>query len=133
LLQRAEGFLVSTSDLVRRVAAPARNEVAAFEREAAIAKTAPAMSPTPPDVLKVHAPKAELVDRLTFAHFGDGFRVELRGGDGGGMDGTLSRAEFQRILLMLLSEARKAQWIAGPAAPQPVPAPDETTPKTFRH
>jgi hypothetical protein len=133
LLERADGFLATTSNLAKRAPTEARGAVVAFEREAAIAKTAAAMSPTPPDVLKTSAPNAELVQRLTFSRQGDGFRVEFRGEGGGGVDGTLARPEFQRILQMLRGEAAKAQWLTASTVPAPTPAPSETGPKPFRH
>jgi hypothetical protein len=133
LLERGDGFLATTSNLVKRVATEARGEIAQFEREAAIANTVAAMKPTPPDVLKTNAPRAELVQRLTFMQQGEGFRVEFRGEEGGGVDGALTRPEFQRILQMLKAEATKAGWIAVAAAPQPEPPSSETGPKPYRH
>jgi hypothetical protein len=53
--------------LAQRAPADLRSEAIAFEREAAIAKTAPAMSQTPPNILKSSAVAAELADRLTIA------------------------------------------------------------------
>src|ERR1700724_277194 len=47
LLEHAANLLASTSSLVQRAPADVRSELVAFEREAAIAKTAKAMSHTP--------------------------------------------------------------------------------------
>ena len=52
LLANAEKFLAQTSTLVQRAAPEVRGDVVAFERAAAGVKTATAMSPPPPDVLK---------------------------------------------------------------------------------
>jgi hypothetical protein len=60
LLDRATEFLVSTSALVHQVPAEVRGELITFEREAAMASTAKAMSQTPADVLQKSANAAEL-------------------------------------------------------------------------
>ncbi len=67
VLERATEYLANTSGLAQRAPADLRSEAIAFEREAAIAKTAPAMSQTPPEILKSGAVAAELADRLTIA------------------------------------------------------------------
>src|SRR5437764_13802630 len=77
VLGRAAEFLASTSDLAQRAPAELRGETIAFEREAAIAKTAAAMSQTPPEILKAGAGAAELADRLTISREQDAFRFEL--------------------------------------------------------
>ena len=51
LLERAMNLLASTSALAQRAPADIRGELVAFERDAAIAETAKAMSHTPADVL----------------------------------------------------------------------------------
>jgi hypothetical protein len=99
LLENATKFLANTSTLVKRAAPEARREVAAFEREAAVAKTAPSMSVTPPEVLKMTVAAAELVHQVTLTQQGERIRMELRGIAGG--------------------------WSAAPAAPQPTSQPDQ--------
>jgi hypothetical protein len=79
VLERATDYIASTSNLAQRAPAELRGEAIAFEREAAIAKTAPAMSQTPPEILKFSTAGAELVDRLTISREHDAFRFELRG------------------------------------------------------
>ena len=79
MLQRGTEYLVSTSDLAQRAPAEFRGEAVVFEREAAIVKTAPAMSSTPPAVLNASTDTAELAERLTISREGDAFRLELRG------------------------------------------------------
>jgi hypothetical protein len=131
LLENAGKFLASTSTLVQRAAPEARGEVVAFEREAAVAQTAPAMSLTPPQVLKTTVATAELVQRVTLTQQGERIRMEVRGVAGGGADAALARAELQRILQMLQAEVAKAAWLTASAAP--APAPLETMPKPLRH
>jgi hypothetical protein len=133
LLERAAEYLSSTSALAQRAPADLRGEFVAFEREAAIAKTARAMSNTPADVLKSSTTGAELVDRLTISNQGDRFRLELHGQSGGGATGTPTRAELQRILQMLQAEVAKAGWLAIPANSQPATATDAAAPKPIRH
>ena len=133
LLDRAAEYLSSTSALAQRAPADLRGEFVAFEREAAIAKTATAMSNTPADVLKSSATVAELVERLTISNQGDRFRLELHGQSGGGAAGAPTRAELQRILQMLQAEVAKSSWLATPTKSSDVPATDAAAPKPIRH
>ena len=133
LLERTAQFLASTSALAQRAPSDFRGEFVAFERDAAIATTAKAMSNTPAEVLKSSATAAELAERLTIANQGDGFRLELYGQSGAGAAGTPTRAELQRILQMLQAEAAKAGWLGTPAKSQSAPAPATTDPKPVRH
>jgi hypothetical protein len=121
LLERAAQYLASTSDLAQRAPAELRSEAIAFEREAAIAKTATAMSQTPPEVLKSSAVAAELADRLTISRDQDAFRLELRGQSGQGVAGLVKRDELQRVLQMLQGVVAQAGWLP-PAAPAPAAA-----------
>jgi hypothetical protein len=133
LLERAAELLATTSPLAQRAPAEARGDIVAFERDAAIAHTAKAMSRTPPGLVKTSGTSAELVDRLTISDQGGGFRVELVGDSGGGAAGAVARAELQRILQMLQGEIVKAGWLNVPAnAPAPPPA-EEPGPKPARH
>jgi len=133
LLERAAEFIANTSALAQRAPAGFRGEFVTFEREAAIATTAGAMSNTPADVLKSSATVAELVERLTISNQGDRFRLELHGQRGGAAVGAPTRAELQRILQMLQAEVAKAGWLAIPAKSQATPVTDATTPKPIRH
>jgi hypothetical protein len=133
LLERAAEYLSITSPLAQRAPAEFRGEFVAFERDAAITKTAAAMSNTPADVLKSGATEAELAERLTISNQGDRFRLELHGRSGGGAVGAPTRAEFQRILQMLQAEVAKAGWLDTPAKSQPASATDTTTTKPIRH
>jgi hypothetical protein len=137
LLERAADYLTSTSGLAQRAPAELRDDLVAFEREAAIAKTAKAMSKTPAEVLKssvtVAATGAELASRVTITKHGDGFRLELHGQADTGAAGVLSRAEYQRILQMLQEVVAKAGWLNALAKSQAAPVADPTQPKPFRH
>jgi hypothetical protein len=133
VLERTTQYIASTSDLAQRAPSDFRGEMIAFERDAAIAKTAPAMSVTPPDVLQSTASWAELAERLTISPHGEGYRFELFGPSGDGAAGMLKRAELQRILQMLQAEVVKAHWLAALAKPQAAPAPAATDPKPARH
>jgi hypothetical protein len=134
LLERAMQFLASTSTLAQRAPADFRGESIAFEREAAIAKTAGAMSNTPPDVLKANLAKAGLAERLSISQHGDRFRLEVHGQGDEGAAGVLTRAELQRILEMLKGQVAQAGWLATPGQPQAAP-PAAATPavKPVRH
>jgi len=130
LLERAAGVLANTSTLVQRAPANIRGELASFEREAAIANTAKAMSPTPPNVVKDNRNSAELLEKITVNHQGQAFRVELLGETNEGAAAMLTPPELQRVLLMLQTEVIKAKWIVTPLAPQATATPHEnqTTP-----
>jgi hypothetical protein len=133
LLERAAEFVASTSALAQRAPANVRGELVAFEREAAIANTAKAMSKTSEDVLQASTASAGLAERVTLSNQGDGFRLELHGASGEGVAGALTRAEIQRILQMLQTVVTQAGWLTAPGKSQPSPVPDAADPKPFRH
>ena len=134
LLERAAKLMATTSPLAQRAPSEARGDIVAFERDAAIAHTAKAMSRTPPDLVKTSGTAAELVDRLTIApQSGGNFRVELVGDSGGGAAGAVARAELQRILQMLQGEVVKAGWLNAPENAPAAPAAEEPGPKPARH
>jgi hypothetical protein len=133
LLERAVGFLASTSQVVQQAPANVREDVVTFEREVAMAKTVKAMSVTPPDIIKASARGAELAERMTIASQAGGFRVEFRGAQGGGAAGMFARAELQRLLQMLQGEVVKAGWLDTPAKPAAAPAAEATGAKPVRH
>jgi hypothetical protein len=133
LLERAANLLASTSPLTQRTPADVRGELVAFEREAAIATTAKAMSNTPAEVLKTSGTAAELVERMTISSQGDNFQVELRGATGGGAGGVVTRAELQRILQMLQTEVAKGDWLGTSAKSPATPSIEDARPKPARH
>jgi len=133
LFEHTESFLASTSSLVKQAPTSARCDLIAFEREAAMAITAKAMSKTPDNVIKAGASLAELAELLTISSQANKIRVELRGKRGGTAAGLLTRAELQRILGMLQVQVARAGWLSAPAKPLTVPATEEKGPKPFRH
>jgi hypothetical protein len=133
VLERAADYIASSSNLAQRAPAELRGEAIAFEREAAIAKTAPAMSQTPPEVLKSSTADAELADRLTIGREQDAFRFELRGQSGNGAAAVVKREELQRILQMLHGVVAQAGWLAAPGAARPAVTAAPGDPKPARH
>jgi hypothetical protein len=133
LLERASEYVTSTSDLAQRAPADLRGDLVTFEREAAMAKTAGAMSTTPPEILRSSTSDAELADRVSISRHGDGFRLELRGYGENGAAGVFTRAELQRTLQMLQLVVTKAGWL-GTAVKSPVAAASVSPdPKPARH
>lgn len=133
LLERATELIANTSPLAQRASADIRGELVAFERDAAIAKTAKAMTRTPADVLKTSGTAAELVEQVSISGQGDKFRMELRGENGGSAGGVVERAELQRILQMLQIEVGKAAWLAASANLSNAPAIGKTPSKPAQH
>jgi hypothetical protein len=134
LLDRASTYLDKTSDLAAQAPSEMRGEFAAFEREAAMASTAGAMTKTPVEVLKSSANTAELAERLTLSRQGkSGFKFELSGRDGEGAAGLFTRAEMQRMLQMLRAVVAKAGWIAAAPKPQAAAEVAAAAPKPVRH
>jgi hypothetical protein len=133
LLERAGEFVASTSALAQRASADHRGEVLAFEQDAAIARTAKAITQTPPEILQSSTMSAELAKQVTISNQGNGFRMELQGEGGGSAAGILSREELQRILQMLQETAGKAGWLIMQAKPQTIDAPEDSSSKTSRH
>ena len=125
MLERAQKFVATTSPLAQRTAPDHRGELAAFERDAALAKTAQAMSVPAAEALKSSAAAAELIERMTISQQGEGFRLEFHGERGGEAAGLVAGAELQRILRMLEAEVGKAAWVlpVAPAAQPAAPAP----------
>src|SRR5262249_41146572 len=133
VLERATDYIANTSNLAQRAPAELRGEAIAFEREAAIAKTAPAMSQTSPEILKSSTAAAELADRLTISREQDAIPPEQRGESGNGATGVVKREELQRILQMLHSVVAQAGWLAAPGSPRPAAAAVPGDPKPARH
>jgi hypothetical protein len=133
LLERTGELVATTSAMAQRAPADLRGDFVAFERDAAMASTAKAMSTTPPDILKSSVTEAELADRVTIANQGDRFQLEFRGKNENGAAGTLTRAELQRVLQMLHGIVAKAGWLEMPAKTQPAPAATTADVKPVRH
>ena len=133
LLERTAELLANTSALAQRAPAEIRGELVAFERDAAIANTAKAMSLTPGKVLKTSRNAAELVERLMISGLGDKFRLKFQGEGGGGAASVIGRDDLQRILQMLQTEVSKAAWL-DTSSKSPTAANTElTNPKPVRH
>jgi hypothetical protein len=133
LLERTSEFLASTSPLVQQVPAAVRGELATFEREAAMASTARAMSTTPANVIKASKIAAELAEGLKISSQQNGFRVELQGEKGIGAAGLFTRAELQRLLQMLQAEVANAGWFATPDKASAATTGEAAGPKPVRH
>src|SRR5580704_3309189 len=133
VLDRANEYLASRSGLAQRAPAQFRGEAIAFERDAAIAATAPAMSITPAAVLQTSVTAAELADRLTISQHGDGFRLELYEQSEEGTAGMLKRDELERILQMLQAEVVKAGWLVPSVKSQADLIAAAADPKPARH
>jgi len=133
LLDRTSEFLASTSPVVQQVPAAVRGELATFEREAAMASTARAMSTTPADVIKASKIAAELAEGLKISSQPNGFRVELQGEKGVGAAGLFTRAELQRFLQMLQAEVAKASWFEAPDKASAGSTGEAVSPKPVRH
>ena len=116
VLERAGTLLASTSLLAKRAGPTYQGELVAFEKDAAMAATAKAVSPTPRDVLDACAAGAELAVKVTMTAKGEHLSVELLGERGGQVTGLLLRVEVQRILRMLQLEVERGNWIIGPPA-----------------
>ena len=133
LLKRAPEFLTSTSDLAQRAPAELRGDVAAFERDAAIAATAGAMTKTPPEVLKSSTGSPELAERLTILPQANQFLFVLAGQSGDGAVGTLTRPELQRVFQMIQEVVAKAGWMVATAESAAAQRGDATGPKAAPH
>lgn len=134
VLEQARKVVESTSALVQRSAAAFRSEIAAFEHEAAMVSTAGAMKMTSLDVLKRSAVTGERAKQLKITHNGEQFQLELQGTRGETAAGSMTRADFQRILQMLEDEVKKAGWAnAKHAASDPGVTTVNLPPSLVRH
>lgn len=134
LLERVPPAIARTSGATRKAPAEFRGELIAFERDAALAKTAKSLTRTETAVVAKTAASAELADRLGISRQGRGFRLDFCGAQGGGAAGLIQRAELQRILQMLEEEAVKANWHSAGIKPPPTPqGSEESRAKPVRH
>ena len=133
MLARSPATLADTSAVVKQAPAEYRGDVAAFEREAALASTAGAMARTDDAVLKSNATVAELAVAVRISDLGDGFGLELHGERGGQAAGVLGRAMLQRVLQMIYAAAAKAYWLGAPVKPPKSTEAGADAPKPIRH
>jgi len=117
VLGRLPAALAGSSAMLRQAPAQYRDELAAFEREAAIASTDPAMQRTDQALMTDHARVAELVVNLAIAEQGEHFMLQLTGERGAQAAGVLERAELQRMLQMIYDETAKGGWLGLPGSP----------------
>ena len=118
LLGRLPAALAATSKVAQQAPVEYRGELATFEREAAIAKTASAMSKTDNGVLRMNASAAELAVTVSLEDKGDKLRFILIGERGGQAAGEMSRPDLQRIIHMLEQEVAKTEWVAATSLPK---------------
>lgn len=126
IVARLPPALAERSAAVQQAPAQFRPEVAAFERQAAVADTGSHFTQTPNDVLRRMVAAAELLVTLSLNVQADGVAVELRGERGAGASGVWTRADVQRLLHLIEQEVVRAGWIvasAGASAPQVPPPP----------
>jgi hypothetical protein len=116
MLGRLPEALRQSSPVTEQSPAEYRDELAAFEREVALAKTQSAMSHTAGTVLQLNAGAAELATTLSLTNQRDWVRLDLKGERGGQVAGAFTRADLQRVLDMLEHEVVKAGWRVAPTA-----------------
>lgn len=109
-LRQASEHLERTSSAVAHAAADHRADVAAFEREAALAATAGALSPSGVQALAQGKVRAVRANSMGFQPHGVGVRFILQA-DGLAAASDWSRPLFLRILKVLEGEAAKAGWL----------------------
>ena len=134
VIRRAPPFIEGSSPLAQQSPADFREDIIAFEREAALASTAPSLTRTDDALIRKSAETTELADRITISQHRDKFRLELHGDAGtGAAAAMLARAEFQRVLQMLEREVMRAGWLSMPTREPISPAPATGPNKLVRH
>jgi hypothetical protein len=109
-IEAANPYLERLSPIVSKTPAELRGELAAMEREVALASTQGALARAPAAALESASRIAELAFELDVSVEPRGFRLRFRGRKGGESSIGYSRAELQRIVHMLEQEAAKAGW-----------------------
>jgi hypothetical protein len=126
IVARLPPVLAQYSPAVRQAAVEHRPEVAAFEREAAVADEGGGhFTQTPDELLRKVIPEAELLSSLSVNVRPEGVAVDLLGSNGRQASGVWTRDDVQRLLHLLQQEVLKAGWMhaAGPASAPAAPAP----------
>ena len=131
-LAKAGDFLVTTSPLAQRAAPEHRGDLATFEHDAAMAQTARAMTPTPPEVIETAPADTALLDKVTWTPRGERYQFELVDNRGTNAVGALTRPELQRIMQMLQEVVAKAGW-AQPTPTQQSTVDQAAPPSPVRH
>ncbi len=110
ILDRLPGVLEASSAATVQAPVEYRRDIAAFEREAAVAGTEGAMTRTDEQAMRVSAAAAELALSLSVTDENGRVRLDLTGVSGAKASGLLERAYLQRILHMIAQEVDKAGW-----------------------
>ena len=108
ILVRLPPVLAQHSPTVRQAAVQHRQDVAEFEREAAVG--AAHFTETPNAVLRTVAAEAQLVETLAFEVNMEGVGVALLGVRGRRVTGIWSRDDVQGLLHLIQQEVLKAGW-----------------------
>jgi hypothetical protein len=114
-LAEFKSYLDRTSGLVVRTPAEYRTEVAALERRSAIRTGQKSVGRLSSGQLAVAATRGELTTELKLMARRKGFLLEIRGRDGGHLQGHVSRTELETILSLMEQEAVKAGWLGIPS------------------
>ena len=115
VIRRAAPFVETSSPLAQRSPADLRSEVIAFEREAALASTAPSLTRTDDAQVRKGVETAELADRISIsqhrrqAPIGAAWRRRNQSGC------RARPRRLQRVLQMLEREGMRAAWLSTPA------------------
>jgi hypothetical protein len=113
LIDHATPYLDRMSPVISKTPGDMRAELAAMERQVALARTADEVTRTPTESLIPAAATADLVMEVTIAREGEWFALVLRGRNGMQASLTWSRDHLQRIVVMLEELAAKAGWREG--------------------
>ncbi len=118
-LDRLNQYLKQTSAMVARTPLEYRADVAAMERQVAVAKIQKSITRVPNGQLMTAAADGELATGIRLTPRPKGFLFEISGREGGRAGGLVSRSELQTILLLIEQEASKAGWLPSTQAPPP--------------
>jgi hypothetical protein len=131
LIQAANPYLDRMSPVLSKTPTALRSELAAMEREVALASTQKNVSPTPDGALESVSLAAELAIELSITRKQQGFGLKFRGRKGRETTVGCSKAELQRIIHTVEREVVKASWREGP--PPAERQPSEKEPKRRAH
>ena len=130
IIERANPYLDRMSPVVGNTPQELRGDLAAMERQVALARTEGAVSRAGNDALTDAAAKADLAVEITIAKETNGFALQLRSRNGAHTSLVWSRDHLQRIVLMIEEIAARSGWREG----QPVGLkPQQETSKPIRH
>ena len=133
LLERTEKLLADTLALAQQAPAEIRDDLVAFERDAALAQTEQGLHQTSTDIVNASKTTAELVEQAIVSKRGRNFRFELKGESGDGAGAVMSRADIRRVMQMLHAQILKSDWLQMPAKAVEARAAPQAAPKPARH